>query len=415
MEKVTLSNGLRIMLEPDESVRTACFGVWVAAGSCYETEAESGISHFIEHILFKGTAKRSAKDIAEEMDMLGGQIYAYTAKECTSYYVRTLGEHVEQGFEILCDMLTAPRMKKEDMDIERGVILEEISMSEDEPEDLVTEQMYGACWKKCVYGKEILGTRETVGAHTSEALRAFMEKTYTPSRMVVSVGGRFDRDGFLALCEKYFGSMPSDKPFSSDGLQMEYTPARVLTPRTLEQTHVCLCVPGLSGADPDRYALGMLNAILGGATSSRLFQRIREELGLAYSVYSDAVFYTGGGVVGMYLAVAPDAAQRALEESLAVFRSLEQGVTRKEFDRTKENFKTGAIMGLESVASRVANMGTKMLLRGRVNTADDLLEEIGRVSLDDVNRMTGLILEGLKQPTVSVVGPIKNLDFFNSL
>ena len=415
MEKITLPNGLRIMMEPDERVRTACFGIWVGAGSCYETEAESGTSHFIEHILFKGTDKRTAKDIAEEMDMLGGQIYAYTAKECTSFYVRTLAEHVDKGFEILCDMLTAPAVRPEDVDAERGVILEEISMSEDEPEDLVTEQMYGQCWKKCVYGKEILGTRKTVTEMNEEKLRAFMRKTYTASRMVISIGGRFDRQAFLSLCERHFGDLPADNTSFRPSMTTEYPPACVLTPRDLEQTHICLCVPGLCSESEDRYALGMVNSIMGGTSSSRLFQRIREELGLAYSVYSDAVFYTGGGVIGMYLAVGSESAERAVCEALNIFRAMGQGVTQKEFDRTRENFKTSLIMGLESVSSRVANMGAKVLLRGQVKGDDELLAAIDRVTKRDVESMGETVAGLLHSLTVSVVGPVKDPSFYQDL
>ncbi len=415
MEQVTLRNGLRVMLAPDDRVRTACFGVWVGAGSCYEDDTRSGVSHFIEHILFKGTGRRSARDIAEEMDMLGGQIYAYTAKECTSFYVRTLSEHVDKGFEILCDMLSDPAMREEDVDAERGVILEEISMSEDEPEDLVTEQMYAQCWKNCAYGKEILGTRDTVNALHSSELRTFMKDAYTASRMVISIGGRFDRASFLALCERYFGDLPGDGAPFRPQLQVDYSPACVLTPRDLEQTHICLCVPGLHSESENRYALGMLNSIMGGSSSSRLFQKIREELGLAYAVYSDAVCYTGGGVVGMYLAVSPDVAERAVSEAMDIFRAMGQGVSDKEFERTREHFKTSLIMSLESVSSRVANMGTKALLRGKVKTDDELLGEIDRVSKRDVEAMGRCVAAALSELTVSVVGPVRDPSFYETL
>lgn len=413
MEKITLNNGLRVLLEYQPYARTACFGVWVKSGSLYENYENNGISHFIEHMVFKGTSSRSARRIAEEMDEIGGQMNAYTAKDYTCFYARTLEEHVEQGFSILADMVTGPRFDPHDVETEKCVVLEEIGMSSDTPEDKVAENQYAAVWGASSAGMPILGRADSLAAMDAGTLRAYYQEKYAPKRMVVAICGRFDREAFLNCVERYFGDLAALKEPDEPGM-IPYQKKCFVETEDQEQTHVCLCMPGLPAGHPRSYALNILHIIAGGSTSSRLFQRVREELGLAYSIYTDVTSYAGGGLFEIQTAVNPGADQKVCTEILSVLEGLRRGVTEKEFIRAREQLKSGVVMGMESSAARVGNMGKGELLRRRVRTEDELLAEIGAVTLDDVNAIAWELLD-LNQLAASVLGPGCQESFYQNL
>lgn len=283
MEKVTFPNGLRVLMEKQDHVRSVSFGFWIKSGSAYETAAENGVSHFMEHMAFKGTAEKSARQIAEEMDAIGGQMNAYTAKEYTCYYGRTLTEHLEKAFSILAGMVTRPKLDPGDIQTEKSVIMEEISMTEDMPEDRVVENQYAGVWRKSSYGRPILGTRESLRRIGRGELKRVLRKRYSPDRVVVAVCGNFCREQFLELAHRFFGGQRKG-PALVDDCRMAYTRSCVLQEEDQEQTHICLCLPGLDSLSPQLQPLNVLNLVTGGSTSSRLFQRLQEELGLAYSV-----------------------------------------------------------------------------------------------------------------------------------
>ena len=413
MEKLTLPNGLRVLLDWQGHVRTASFGVWVKSGPIYEEKENNGISHLIEHMLFKGTASRSSLQISEEMDAIGGQMNAYTANDFTCFYARTLEEHVGQAFDIVADMVASPRFDPKDLALEKNVVLEEIGMSEDQPEDRVAENLYRNVWKNSPMGFSILGARESLEKLDEGALREYHARCYAPSRMVVAVCGRFDREQFLRLVERRLGALkgPGEEP---EKISMPYTRSCCIVPGEQEQTHLCLGLPGLDFLDNRRYALSILNMVMGGSSSSRLFQRIREELGLAYSIYSSASSYQGGGLLEIQTAVSPGTDRTASEEILHVLSGLRKGVTEKDFFRAREQLKSNLVMGMESSSSRAGHMGRSELLKGFVDSEDEVLRQIAGVTLDQVNQVACELLDPGRL-SVSVLGPSNQEAYYRAV
>lgn len=385
MKKVTLPNGLRLLMLPDDHGRSVSVSVWIGSGSRFEKPERSGASHYIEHMIFKGTARRSARDIAEEMDGIGGQLNAYTTKEYTCVYARTLDSHLPIALDIISDMITSSTLAEEDMETERGVILEEIGMYEDSPEDLMLDGIYEAMWGGDMLGANIAGTRETVGRMTVADLRAHMADQYTAPRIVVAVSGAFDCDSFVELAQRHLGSLPSGGlPFAAECAG--YAGRVNLMQKDFEQTHFCIGFPGVSQDDERRHALGLLNSICGGSSSSRLFQRIREELGLAYSVGCTFTPYMREGLFEVDAAVNPRNEEAAIRELITVLCQLRRdGVTREEFLRAKEQHKATTIMGLEGNSAIAAHLGRGELLRGRIKSEDEILATIDAITLEQVN------------------------------
>ncbi|HIS70030.1 MAG TPA: insulinase family protein [Candidatus Gallacutalibacter stercoravium] len=403
MEKITLPNGLRILLEPRQEVRTACFGIWAKSGPIYETPEINGISHLIEHMVFKGTSSRSAKDIAEQMDAIGGQMNAYTAKDYTCFYARSLAEHVEQAFEILADMVKNPRFGEKELRLEQAVVREEIGMSKDMPDDLVLENLYRQVWGGSTLGLPILG--DDPSGLSAADLRSYMSRAYAPQRLVVSICGQFDRERFLSCVTRYFGDLQPGPAIAEPGA-VTFRPGCTAQSSEQEQTHICVAIPGFDFSDERRNAMSLLNLITGGSASSRLFQRIREQLGLAYSVDSDTVSYAAGGMMVVQTAVNPSVTQRALQEILAVLNELRGGVTPEEFSRAKEQLKSGLLMGMESVAARAGRMGRGELLKNEVLTEDELVARLEAVTLPQVNDLAREVFElSSSRVALSIVGP----------
>lgn len=413
MEKVTFPNGLRVLMEQQDHVRSVSFGFWIKSGSSYETAAENGVSHFMEHMAFKGTAELSARQIAEEMDAIGGQMNAYTTREYTCYYGRTLTEHLEKAFAILAGMVTSPKLDPEDIRTEKSVIMEEISMMEDMPEDRVAENQYAGVWRNSSYGRPILGSRESLKRIGRAELKKVLKRRYSPDRIVAAVCGNFDRGHFLDLARRFFGEK---KPGAAlvDDCRMSYTRSCMLLEEDQEQTHICLCLPGLDSLSSQLQPLNLLNLVTGGSTSSRLFQRLREELGLAYSVDSGTCAYLSGGLFEIQTAVNPEMAEKTVEEILQTLEELKKGVTFTEFSRAREQLKAGLVMGMENASSRVGHMGRGELLKGRVLSEDELLHIISGVTMEEVNWIANQIFD-LNQLSVSVVGPKLNPSFYEAI
>ena len=305
MEKITWSNGLRLLLLPVEGALSASVGVWIEAGSRYEPAAAQGISHFVEHMLFKGTAARSARDISEEMDMLGGSLNAYTTQECTRYYAQTLAQNAPGALELLSDMLLHSRMAPADVELERKVILDEIAMYEDVGEDLAHEALCAAAWPGSPLGRPICGTRSSVAALTSADLLRYVREQYTPERMVVVAAGAFDKASLMDILERGLAALPrgAGRPAAD---APAFSPALTLRPKDFEQVCLELGWQGIPAGDERRYAMMLANFIIGGGASSRLFLRLREELGLAYSIYSGSYADTGAGLFTVSASVAPE-------------------------------------------------------------------------------------------------------------
>ncbi len=411
MEKLILDNGLRILLLPVAGARSASVGVWVAAGSRHEEAGEQGISHFIEHMLFKGTARRSARALSEEMDRLGGSVNAYTSKEYTRYYAQCLAENAAGALDILCDMLVSSRLDGEEMERERGVILDEMAMYEDSGEDVAHEALCAAVWPGSPLGRTILGLPETVSALTPDDLRRYMRRHYTPERMVAAVAGGFDREAVLRVLRETLGALPQgagapvlDAP--------AFTPALTLKPKEFEQTSLCLAMPGLPAGDPRRYAMSLLNFIVGGGASSRLFQRLREELGLTYSVYSAAYAGKGAGLFTVAASFSAGQQEQVLSEILAVLRGLPGTITEDELERARAQVKASFILGLETAAAQASYAGRNELLEGREIPPGEALAALDRLTRADVDGLAAALLQDPRR-ALSVAGDVKAPAFYD--
>lgn len=404
MEKITFDNGFRLLLEQDERAKSCAMGVWAASGSRFETSETLGLSHFIEHMVFKGTTTRSAFDIAALTDEFGGSLNAYTAKEYTCYYARALPEHVTAVFEVIGDMLTSPKLDDADIALEKGVVCEEISMYEDSPEDLCADALTGAVWRDDMLGRSILGTRETVGSFTRESLINHMGLMYVPERMTAAFCGKFSRDKVIDECEKFFGSMKNtgNPPEFSEAV---YHPSTVCVRKSFEQNQLCLAYPGVSATDPRRHALNLLCSMLGSSSSSRLFQRLREELGLVYSVDSYAVMHINSGLIAISMGLSRDAEELAVRETMNIISSFASDVTHRELDRAKNQAKASLVMGLESVSAVTSRMGRNELLFGKVSSEDELITGIEGVTLDEIKEIARELFEP-SRASICAVGKV---------
>lgn len=392
-----LENGMRVVAEPMAGVRSASVGVWIAAGPVYEAQSEAGISHMIEHMLFKGTERRTAGQIAAEMDGLGGNLNAFTAKECTCYYAKVLDEHLPKAVDILQDMVQTPRIDAGDLEREQGVVCEEILMMEDSPEELAHELLGEAVYGESPLARPILGTADSVKAFKPEDLRAYMQRRYQPERMVVSCAGHIEMPALMELLNQAFrakGGSPeapgADMPRSELAQGRSFRGAE----KDVEQAHLCLGFPGFATDTPEQFALLVLNNALGGSMSSRLFQRIREERGLAYSVYSYPTGYSRNGYFALYAGTGEkqgkDVAKLMLEEIRAV---REKGITQEEFIRAKEQMKGSYMLGQESSSARSGAIGRSMLLLGVAREEEEILSRIEAVRMEDVEAILPFVLD----------------------
>ncbi|HWO70665.1 MAG TPA: pitrilysin family protein [Actinomycetota bacterium] len=411
LRRTEFASGLRVVTERMPGVRSVALGFWVLAGSRDERPRISGASHFLEHLLFKGTRRRSARDIAEAFDAVGGDVNAFTAKEYTCFYARVLDRDLPMAVDHLCDMLEHSLLRPEDVESERRVILEEIHMHEDSPDELIHDVFNEALWPGHPLGRPVLGTRASVQAATREQIRRFYRRHYVPGNLVVVATGSVDHDQLLELLSASMavGSVRSDgEPtgwnLRAGGRAPAPSGRTVVVRRKTEQAHIVLGTNGLARTDPDRFAFGIVNGAVGGGMSSRLFQRIREERGLAYSVYSYHTMYTEAGVFAAYAgttpAQAPDviALMRAELEDVAA-----GGLTEEEFERAKGHVKGSLVLSLEDPASRMSRLGKSEISHGEILTVSQVLRRIEDVTLDDARRAAKRVLS---QPlTLTVIGP----------
>ena len=412
VEKIILDNGVRVLHEKLEHVRSCALGVWVENGSCHEPEELAGISHYIEHMMFKGTETRSAADLAKAFDAIGGQVNAFTTKEHTCYYARTLDTHVQQAAELLCDMVLHSAFRPEDVDLERGVILEEIGMYEDTPEDLVSEILSAAVYPSQPLGRPILGTQGTLQHIDSQALKDYRSKQYVGKNTIISLCGSFSDADLQAVCDA-FAALPAGDPV--DIPQATYRKAAVVKKKDIEQNHLLLVFPGLYANHPDRYVLAVLNNILGAGMSSRLFQRVREQNGLCYSIYSFTSLYQNTGVLGIYVALGRETqedALRMIREELELFRA--EGITAEELARTKEQLKTTLLMSLESTNSRMSSMARNEMIFGHAQSPEEAVEKLEKVTVDDVHRLAQELLDFARM-SFSAVGNVSQPEEYLAL
>ena len=398
-----LPNGLRIVGERLPYLRSVSIGAWMHVGSMMEKPEENGLSHFLEHMVFKGTAKRTARQIAEEMDAVGGQLNAFTGRDCTCFYAKVIDENLELAVDILADLVINATMDETELEKERGVILEEIAMDEDSPEDLVHDLLQSAQFGEQSPGQPILGPAEQIAAYTRDDLLNFRKKHYAPKETVIALAGSYEPDKVLEWVTACFGGWENDIPPVETPEWQVHTGVNALREKDSEQMHICMGFPGAAYATDRVYPLAVANNILGGAMSSRLFQRIREDLGLAYSVYSYPNTYKGVGTFGLYAGVSPKNAELVLKEIRAELkRFLDEGITEKEFRDSVTQLRAGYLMGLESPGARMQGLGRSTLLRGKPLSHEATLNAIESVTMDKVMEVAREVLT--QEPCIAIVG-----------
>ena len=388
-----LNCGLRMVLEKIPYVESVTAGIWVKVGCVDEDDTCRGISHFIEHMMFKGTGARSARQIASDIDALGAQINAFTSKESTCYYVRSLSSNLDKTCDILIDMMTDSKFDPEEMKKEKQVVKEEIKMVEDTPDDDAQDMLYEVLFKGEPLSGSILGTPESLDAFTRDDLKNYIAREYSLDHIVVSIAGNFDEDAVCAQFENKLSCMTAAKKEKPAGGQI-YVPSFKGKVKDIEQTHICLGTKALKFDDPDTYTLNILNNIMGGSMSSRLFQNIREEKGMAYTVYS----YTGSHDNDGFYAISAGVAHDKIEDTVhAIREELENlakgGVTKEELEISKQQTKGGLIFSLENTSNRMVLNGKYALFRNRVRTAEEAIAAIDAVSMDDIARVASMITD----------------------
>lgn len=402
-EKITLPNGARVVFERMDGVRSVSLGIWVGAGSRFERAEEGGSAHFIEHMLFKGTATRTAAQLAEEADALGGQLNAYTTRDNTCFYTRVLDTHLPRAAEVLADMFFRSRFDEADVENEKGVIGEEIDMYEDTPEDVAAENLLAGCFPGAL-GRPVLGTEETLAGLSGRSLRAFMERTYTAPRIAVALAGSFT-DADVDAVARIFAQMPPAEHTEPE--RSAYAPCLTLREKAVEQNQLVLGFPGLETASEERFAMQLFSNILGGSSSSRLFQTVREKHGLCYSIYSFTAGYQDTGLFAVALAANRQSERRALGLTIDELRRIrDDGVTAAELERAREQVTASILMSLESSASRMNRLGYgELFLPGGALTPDELIERYEAVTLADVRSLAQRTLD-FRRASLSAVGRV---------
>ena len=404
-----LSSGLSLVTERMDDARSVCIGFWVGTGARDEEPSQAGASHFLEHLLFKGTAERSPSDIAEVVDEVGGDFNAFTTKEYTSFYIRLLAEHLPLGLDVLSDIMWQPALRAADLEAERQVILDEILMHADEPADEAAEQSSALLFPDHPLGREVLGTQESVSSMSRERIRDFFSVHYRPGNMVVAVAGDLRHEEVADGVEERFsgpagGVTPERRP-PDDKVE----PLRV-TRKTTEQAHVVLASRSVNRFDRRRYALAALNHALGGGVSSRLFQEIRERRGLAYSVWSERVAYHDAGSVSVGMGTAPEHVAEVLDIVSSQLASLgAEGITERELAVAKGNLRAEILLACEDSGARMSRIGAGLLLHGEVLTVDEVLARVDALTLEEVHATASELVAAPR--TLSVVGPFEESDF----
>jgi predicted Zn-dependent peptidase len=402
IKKYTCPNGVRVVLENIPTVRSVAIGVWIGTGSRNEHPANNGVSHFLEHMFFKGTKTRTAREIAESFDSIGGQVNAFTSKEYTCYYAKVLDTHAKFALDVLADMFFNSTFVDEELNKEKNVVLEEIKMYEDTPDDIVHDLLGKAIYENHPLGYPILGTEETLETFKGDTLREYMHETYTPENVVISIAGNIS-DSFIQEVEKLFGSYEAGKQERNQEKPVFHS-NRVSRKKETEQAHLCLGYEGLPVGHDDMYSLILLNNILGGSMSSRLFQDVREQRGLAYSVFSYHSSFQDTGMVTIYGGTGAkqlDVLFETIQETLSTLKR--DGITEKELKNSKEQMKGSLMLSLESTNSRMSRNGKNELLLGRHRSLDEIVEQIDAVTETGVNQMANSVFSD--QFSVSLISP----------
>lgn len=408
LKKITFDNGVRIVCEKLPYVKSITIGIWVGTGAKHETNTNKGISHFIEHIVFKGTSNRSARDIAECIDAVGGQLNAFTGRECTCYYVKVLDTHLDLAVDVLADIFFNSRLDHSDIELEKNVILEEISMYQDTLEELVHDNFAEMVWGKSPLGRPVLGTSKSVRSINRDMISEYMDKNYRPDNTVISVAGNYDYDELVEILSKYFGNWALKQVNALDIKAPTFNSATKLKYKKSEQVHLCMGFEGIKYGTDDIYTLLAINNIFGGGMSSRLFQSIRENKGLVYSIYSCPTFYKETGLFSIYAGMSPDNLDTVIEMIRQEIDLLaKNGLTTDQLIKSKEQIKGNYILGMEGTSGRMNSNGKSELTMGRIFTQQEMLKKIDNITMKDAMKMIGEIFN-IDKISIYAIGNIKN-------
>ncbi len=387
IQKFETPDGLRIILEKIPTVRSVSIGIWVGTGSRFEEKEVNGVSHFLEHMFFKGTKTRSAQEIAEAFDGIGGQVNAFTSKEYTCYYAKVLDDHANIALDVLSDMFFHSKFEERELEKEKNVVLEEIKMYEDAPDDIVHDLLAQASYGSHSLAYPILGTQATLKSFSESTLRAYMDDQYTAENVVISIAGNVDESFIEKVNSIFSGVKKSGK--ERQYITPTFLPEKKVRKKDTEQAHLCLGFNGLEIGHEDIYSLVLLNNILGGSMSSRLFQEVREKKGLAYSVFSYHSSYHDNGMLTVYSGTAPNQMDELYETIMETLTNIkEKGITENELNKGKEQLKGNLMLSLESTNSRMSRNGKNELLLKRHRSLDEIIDEINLVSVDSTNKLS---------------------------
>jgi predicted Zn-dependent peptidase len=406
-----LSNGLRIVTDRIETVATVSLGLWIDVGTRHEPAKINGVAHFLEHMAFKGTKRRSALAIAEEIEAVGGHLNAYTSRESTAYYAKVLKEDIGLALDILADILQHSTFEPDELERERTVILQEIGQANDTPDDIIFDYFQECAFPDQAMGRPVLGSPKIIKKLSRKSVVGYLKDHYGASRMVLSAAGNLDHDRFVALADKLLGDMPADRAVTTEPAR--YVGGEHRQGRDLEQLHLVLGFPGLNLGDPDYYAASVLSTAFGGGMSSRLFQEVREKRGLVYAIYSFAHSYRDGGLFGVYAGTGEAEAAELLPVLCDEARKLDDGFAPPELARAKAQMKAGLLMSLESTSARCEQMAQHMLIHGTPFDPEDLIRRIDAVDDAAIGRVVALWRSA--SPTLVALGPVKRLEDFARL
>jgi predicted Zn-dependent peptidase len=403
-KKEHLINGLPVVMEPIRNMRSVVIGIWVKVGSRHEPPEKNGISHFLEHMFFKGTKKRSAKDIAFEIDSLGGELNAFTSRENTTFYIKVLDEFLEKGLELLSDIFLNSTFPEEDIGKEKKIIKEEIKMIEDIPDDYIHDLSNQTIWGNYGLGQPVLGRRDTIKLFMKDDLISHIRKYYGTKDIVISCAGNFETEHLLSLLNKNLGHLRrGSEPWR--GAAPDFANKVEVFSKQLSEAHICLGIKGIPQASDERYSLFTINTILGAGVSSRLFQEIREKRGLAYSIYSFIASYIDTGVWGVYAGVSRKKVREVIELILAEIYNLKDTVNETELQRAKNQLKGNIILGLESTSSRMNNIARQEIYYGKYYSPREIMNEIDSITVKQIKELTEQLVQK-ECFSLTIYGPV---------
>jgi predicted Zn-dependent peptidase len=402
-KKYRLDNGIPLVTERIRNVHSVALGIWVKVGSRYEPAEKNGISHFLEHMFFKGTRKRTAKDIAVDIDSIGGDLNAFTSRETTTFYVKVLDEHLHRGIDLLTDIFLHSTFPETDMEKEKSIIKEEIKMVEDTPDDYIHDLFYLSVWGEEGIGQSILGKRDTIKSFSSDDLTSHVRRYYGTKDTVVACAGNFEPEKLLSELNHILGGLRRGSE-PKTGIAPVFKPVTRVYSKDLSEVHSCIGVQGIAQGSGERYALYLLNAILGAGVSSRLFQEVREKRGLAYSIYSFIASYFDTGVWGVYAGSAKKRVVEVIEIIVKEMKELKDTITHDEFKRAKDQLKGNLVLGLESTNNRMQNIARQEIYHERYFSPEEIIKEIDAVTLREVKQLSEKLV-GQGSIALTVLGP----------